>query len=272
MLSTPLGRAWRILATGFAFSVFGLGALLLSVTACPLIALTTPDKSEARRRIQYALHIGCRLFIWLMRWTGLITYELQGIEALSEPNPAPRGRMLLANHPTLIDVVFLLAWTPKAVCIIKQAIDENPFLRRAAEWSGYVSNATPEQLINDCVRTVQSGQSLIMFPAGTRTIPGQRHVFKRGAAWIAIRSGAEILPIQIRCEPIMLTKHTKWYQVPPSPGHFTITVGTALRPSEFWPAGTSPTQAAARLTQQLESLLDPVPTALTPTLPAYSMH
>jgi len=272
MLSTPLGRAWRIAATGFAFAVFGLGALLLSVTACPLIAFASADKTRARRRIQFTLHVGCRLFIWLMRWTGLITYDLHGMEALSEPNPTSRGRMILANHPTLVDVVFLLAWTPEAVCIIKQAIDENPFLRRVAEWSGYVSNATPEQLINDCVRTIQSGQSLIMFPAGTRTVPGQRHVFKRGAAWIAIRSGAEILPIQIRCEPIMLTKNTKWYQVPPAPGHYTITVGSALRPSEFWPAGTSPTQAAVRLTQQLENLLDPVQATVTPVGAAYSMH
>ena len=257
MLNKSLDRAWRVLATGFSFAVFGFGALFLSVTFCPVIAVTSSTRVEARRRIQRTLHGGCRFFIWVMKTVGVITYELHGIERLEHAGESPKGRLILANHPSLIDAVFLLAWTPEAVCITKQALRHNPFLRWAVSWSGYVTNGTSEELIRDCVATLNEGQSLIMFPEGTRTVPGAPRVFKRGAAWIAIRAQAEILPVTIRCEPIMLTKGSRWYQVPPRAGHFTVVVGAPLAPTAELQPGASPAQAAARLTQQLEHMLDP---------------
>lgn len=257
MLTAFADRAWRVFATGLCFAVFGLGALLLSITLCPLHAVTAPDRGLARRRIQRTLHGGCRFFIWLMKTVGVISYELHGAERLVEAGAARRGQLILANHPSLIDAVFLLSRTPEAVCITKQALKGNPFLRWAVGWSGYVTNGTPAELIRDCVETLKAGQSLIMFPEGTRSVPGQPRSFKRGAAWIALRAGCEILPVTIRCEPIMLTKGRSWYRIPPRPGHFTIVVGAPFAPAAELPDGASPTQAAARLTQQLEHLLDP---------------
>jgi len=272
MLSGPLGRAWRVLGTGFSFVVFGAAALLLSVTVCPLLALTAPSRKVARARIQRALHYGCRFFVGLMKTVGVISYELHGIERLAQHPGGAQGRLILANHPSLIDAVFLLAWTPQAVCIVKQALKHNPFLSWTVNWSGYVSNDTPVRLIQNCVATLKDGQSLIMFPEGTRSVPGRPREFKRGAAWIALRAEAEILPVVIRCEPIMLTKGTPWYQVPPRPGHFTIVVGEPLQPSSFRAAGTSPAQAAARLTQQLLQTLDPQRIGRSVTAPVWSLR
>ncbi|MDB5986541.1 MAG: hypothetical protein JWR16_1594 [Nevskia sp.] len=272
MLSGPLGRSWRVLGTGFSFIVFGVSALLLSVTVCPLLALTAPSRAVARARIQRALHYGCRFFVGLMKTVGVISYELHGIERLAQAPSGAKGRLILANHPSLIDAVFLLAWTPQAVCIVKQALKHNPFLSWTVNWSGYVSNDTPMRLIQSCVQTLDDGQALIMFPEGTRSVPGQALEFKRGAAWIALRSEAEILPVVIRCEPIMLTKGRRWYQVPPRPGHFTIVVGEPMPLASYRSAGSSPAQAAARLTQQLQRTLDPQRIGCTVAAPVWSLR
>ena len=257
MLSGPLGRTWRVMATGVSFGVFGCAALLLSITVCPLLALTAPSQAVARLRIQRAVHYGCRFFVALMKLLGVVTYELHGIERLAEHPAGGKGRLILANHPSLIDAVFLLAWTPQAVCIVKQALRHNPFLGWTVGWSGYVSNDDPAPLIQNCVATLNQGQSLIMFPEGTRSVPGRVPEFKRGAAWIALRAQAEILPVVIRCEPSMLTKGRRWYQVPPSPGHFTIVVGAPMQAASKLPPGRSPAQFAAQLTAELQQVLDP---------------
>lgn len=247
-----LDRAWRIAATGFSFAVFGLGALTLSITVFPLIALFVRDRRRRSAAVQYVLHLGCRFFVRLLRTLGLVRCEISGRERLRL-----RGRMVVANHPSLIDVVFFLSWMPQADCIMKQALQSNPFLRWTVGWAGYIGNASPEGLIEDCVATLRADRSLIVFPEGTRSVPGRPPVFKRGAARIALASGAEVLPVQIRCEPITLTKHAAWWQVPERPAHYRFTVGEPFRADGLAEPGETPAAAARRLTERLQALLVP---------------
>jgi hypothetical protein len=37
--------------------------------------------------------------------------------------------MIIANHPSLIDVVFLIGLVRQANCVVKQSLWENPFTR-----------------------------------------------------------------------------------------------------------------------------------------------
>ncbi|MFI4978857.1 MAG: lysophospholipid acyltransferase family protein [Nevskiales bacterium] len=263
----PLGRAWRVGATGFAFAVFGLVSLLLSLTVLPLVAVSAADVDGARRRVQRVIHYGCRWFIWLMKSLGLITYELHGREHLQVP-----GRLIVANHPSLIDVVFLLAWMPQLDCIVKQDLWHNPFLRRAVGWAGYIGNASPDGLIESCTASLQAGRSLIVFPEGTRSMPGRRSVFRRGAAHIALRSDADIVPLRIRCEPITLTKGSKWYQVPEQPPHYTFIAAAPMRPERGCREGDSASMAARRLTAQFEVLLNVEARSAAAAVPIYSLQ
>lgn len=245
-------RAWRIFATGLAFSIFGLLTLLLSLTLFPLLAVTARDLDRAARRVQAAVHYGCRWFVWAVKSLGLISYEINGREHLMVP-----GRLIVANHPSLIDVVFLFAWLPQLDCIVKQELWLNPYLRRAVGWAGYIGNATPDGLVDTCAAALRSGRTLIVFPEGTRSTPGRPMRLQRGAAHIALRSGAPVVPVQIRCEPITLTKGLKWYQVPERRPHYSFKVLPPLLAESYRHADEPAAQAARRLTAQFEALLTP---------------
>lgn len=250
-----LDRGWRIFGTGLSFAVFGVGTILITVTLFPLIRLGSRDIDTRRRRFQHSYHRGCRFFIHFMRALGLITWEVHGVEHLRG-----RGRLVLANHPSLIDALFFLAWVPEAVCIVKQALWHNPFLGWAVRVAGYIGNASPDGLIEDCVASLRDGHTLIMFPEGTRSVPGRTPVFKRGAARIALVAGVAVVPVRIRCEPIMLIKGMPWYRVPQRPAHYTFRIGAALPAAHFAARpDESVAQAARRLTRQLESWLLPSP-------------
>ena len=71
-----------------------------------------------------------------MRGVGVLTYEFEGAERLGRP-----GQIIVANHPSLIDVVFLLGFTPQATCIVKEALFQNPFTRWPVAAAGFVSNS-----------------------------------------------------------------------------------------------------------------------------------
>ena len=65
-----------------------------------------------------------------------------------------------------------------------------------------------------CADSLARGNNLIIFPEGTRSVPGQPFSMQRGAANIALQANVPLTPVRIRCEPTTLTKAEKWYQIP----------------------------------------------------------
>lgn len=255
MILGALDRLWRLGATAFAFALFGFSALGLSLSVFPIIALLTPDRHRRSARVQYLLHQGCRIYLTVLRALGLLSWRVHGIEHLRGA-----GRMIVANHPSLIDVVFLLAWLPQADCIMKASLGRNPFLRWTVAWAGYLGNATPDGLIDDCVTVLRAGRTLIVFPEGTRSIPDQPRPFKRGAARIALASGAELVPVRIACAPPTLIKHQPWWQIPARRPHFDFVIGAPFRAAALTDAD-APARAAREVTDHLQALLAPLPSS-----------
>ncbi|MDB5969858.1 MAG: hypothetical protein JWQ90_2308 [Hydrocarboniphaga sp.] len=244
LLRRRIDLAWRLFGTAFSFACFGVGAIVISITVFPAIRLISPDRDLRRRRIQRAMRQVMSLFVWLMKTLGVITCAVHGAEKLRRP-----GQLVIANHPSLIDVVMLIALMPQVDCIVKQALWRNPFLRWPVTWAGYIPNRDPENLVEECAAALRAGRSLIVFPEGTRTVPGAPMHFKRGAAQIALAAGCEVRPVRIEVAPPMLGKHHHWHWVPPQPGHWQIEVGEIIAPSEIAAFGGAQGLAARRLTR-----------------------
>lgn len=239
--------AWRVVATAIAFSVFGIGGVALRLIAFPFLAFFIRDPA---RRIQYArltIHHAFRAFIGLMRALGILRYRIDGLEKLGKS-----GQLVLANHPTLIDVVFLISLLPNADCVVKSSLARNPFTRGPIRATNYVCNNVGADLVHDCIASVKMGNSLVIFPEGTRTPVDGVMTLQRGAANIAVRGGCDITPVTIRCVPLSLTKGLPWWKVPSRRMHFTIIVHDAIAVAPFLEqAGGEVPIAARRLTQHL---------------------
>lgn len=220
-----LDRLYRTLATGLFFAaLFGGGAAIAAI-AFPLIGLVTPDARQRRERRQYLIHLLFRTYIAGIRRAGLATFDFRGLEKLRD---AP-GRMLIANHPSLLDVVLLMALVPRAQCVVKQSLWDSPYLGRLVRGVGYISNALPsEQLLAACRDSIDGGACLIIFPEGTRTTPDEPMQLQRGFANIALLLGLDIQLVTITCTPPTLLKDQKWYAVPPRRPVFCVDVGEML--------------------------------------------
>lgn len=246
-----LNHAWRIFATGFVFVMFGLGALFISLTVFPLLRLVSWNPETARRRIQRAMQTTMWLFMEMMRVLGILTYRVDGLDRLRTP-----GRLIVANHPTLIDVVMLVSLMPAVDCIVKRGLWRNPFLRWPVLWAGYLPNSEGEELIDACASTLRRGHSLLVFPEGTRTVPGQPLRMQRGAAHIALAADAELLPVTISCDPPTLFKGNPWWRVPARRFHLQVNVGVPVAAASFRREGEAASRAARRLTEWLLAHFD----------------
>jgi 1-acyl-sn-glycerol-3-phosphate acyltransferase len=228
--------------------VFGIVSIVAGVTLFPLLCLTTSDADVARRRAQGLTHRWFRLFSRLMGATGAIRYEIQGAERLRQP-----GVMIVANHPSLIDVVLLLGELPEVDCIMKPAIFANPFMKRPATWLGYIAQSSPEQLFTDAAAALRKNHSLLVFPEGTRTVPGRAIRMGHGAARLAVEANATILPVSISVTPPHLFKHQPWWRPPVTCPHYVLTVGKPYAAGDFLKeADGVPSVAARRLSRHWE--------------------
>lgn len=215
---TKLGRCWRIVATGFCFAVFGLGGLLVPLIVLPIQYLIYRDEEKRRKAARYTVHLLFKFFVGLMGALGIFKFTIADRTKFANLT----GKLVLANHPTLIDVVVLISLIPNVDCVVKAHLFSNPFMRGVIKSTGYISNESPEGLLTDCAASLAAGNNLIVFPEGTRTTPGQALKFKRGAANIALRCRADIVSVLIHVAPSTLTKSEMWYEVAPTQAKFDL--------------------------------------------------
>ncbi|WP_308364456.1 MULTISPECIES: lysophospholipid acyltransferase family protein [unclassified Microbulbifer] len=236
----------RLLATAAAFSLFGLGGLVLGLLVFPPLKLIYRDSEVCRRRARLLVHHAFRAFIGFMHITGIYTYRFCDEARLRQP-----GQLVLANHPSLIDVVFLISRIPNTNCIVKASLFRNPFMRWVVSTAGYIPNDDPEKIIQLAAESLACGESVVLFPEGTRSVPGRGLRLQRGAAYMALRARVAPTLVTIRCNPPMLMKNVPWYSIPLSRPHFQFEVATGDSVLELQGIQETPL-AARKITRQLK--------------------
>jgi 1-acyl-sn-glycerol-3-phosphate acyltransferase len=212
--------AWRLFATGFCFFSFGVGGVLLWGLVFPTLNLFVRDHAQRALLAKWVIRRAFRFFVGQMQKMGVYSYDVKGQQKLNRT-----GLLILANHPSLIDVVFLISLIDRADCVVKASLVSNIFTRGPVIAAGFICNDQGPGLIEDCIASLKRGNNLIIFPEGTRTPAGQRFGrLQRGASNMAVRGSVDITPVVIRCNHSTLAKGVPWWKIPPAKPHFSIEV------------------------------------------------
>jgi 1-acyl-sn-glycerol-3-phosphate acyltransferase len=239
-------RLWRRIRTASAFALFGGGGLVLAFLLLPVARSLSAAEGfdlRAQRWIQRAY----RVFIGYMATIGLIRVERAEI-----PTPDGGGRLIVANHPTLIDTALLVAGFPQADCIAKAERAEVRVFGPAISAANYIRRETGSGVVEEAVKRLAAGRTLVVFPEGTRTPEGAKlGRFQRGAAHVALRAGVPIYPIVITARPRTLMKGQKWHDVPDRTLVLTVGNLAPLDPKDVLEGGETISLAARRVTEAL---------------------
>ena len=122
--------------------MFGLGGLVLGLVVFPIYWLLPGGEQARRERARRTVALAMRAFVWLMSSLGGISYEIRGAQRLGRP-----GQLVIANHPTMCDVIFLLGFSRDSCSIVKHQLFRNAFTALAVSQSGYVKNEPTEAMI-----------------------------------------------------------------------------------------------------------------------------
>ena len=205
-----------------------LGSLLLGW--CGTAYVISPFLSPARRR-QIGRRTMQRVFGFYLRLldrAGLVHVDHGALDTL-------RGdeRLILApNHPSLMDVILVIARLDNVGCIMKADLWNNPFLGAGARMAGFIRNDSPRCMIRLAIEDLARGSHLLIFPEATRTVRDPVNPLTGGFALIAKRSGAPVQTILIETDSPYLRKGWPLFRRPSFPIRFRLRLGRRFEPDD----------------------------------------
>ena len=206
--------------------LLALASLLWSVAALLLYPLL--PRATGRRLGRAAIAAGYRSFWFGLRLVGMMRLHSEVLDALrNEP-----GLIVVANHPSMLDAMMLVARLPHSACIMKASLMRNPFLAPGARLARYIRNDSAYGLVQLAVDDLREGGQLVMFPEGTRTTVPPVNPFHRGVTVIAKRAGAPIQTVFIDAHSPYLCKGWPLWRLPPLPVVFSVRLGRRFEPAD----------------------------------------
>ena len=243
----------RVFAKLFCFAFFGICSLILTILLFPIIHIIT-GFNERRFKIfvRKFNHQYFKIFVKIAELLGAIQLTVENKDSLKDL----RSKVVIANHPSLFDVVILFSLIPNANCIVKGELIQNKFISLIIK-NLYIPNNIPfEDQLEMAKSSMDEGNNLIIFPEGTRSKPGEPWEFKKGAARFALYAKREVVPIFFGGnEKIGLRKHDKLLQFHPTERYiYNLKI---LKPIPVKEYESMPlTKSATKLTHKMKEILE----------------
>ncbi len=176
----------------FAMTVFGVGAVILAVFVFPFIRLFTLRRKDfgvvARAYVSHTF----RVFLGFLN---LLHVSIKKVENEDDYRNI-HSKIIIANHPSLLDFVYIMSLVPNSTCIVRGGLTKTPL--RGVIKQAYITNTTTfEDMCLECKKLTDMGCNVIIFPEGTRTPRHGKNNYKKGAARIALYCGCDVQPIFI---------------------------------------------------------------------------
>lgn len=147
------------------------------------------------------------------------------VTGLERPLEAP-SYLVMANHVSLFDVPALYAVMPfEMKAIAKKELTYIPVFGWALALGGAVvvdrkSRARAIASVNKAGETMRAGQSVLMFPEGTRSTTGTLGPLKKGPFHLALAARVPILPVALTGTEAILAKGD--WRVHPGSIHLSV--------------------------------------------------
>jgi len=220
--SWPAPLAWPLLQ--LLLLLLGLLSTLWNLIALVLHPLL--PRAIGLRIGRAGIAYGYRIFWAAARASGLLQMEAGALRALADE----RGLVIVANHPSLLDALMLVAQLPRSFCVMKASLMRNPFLGPGARLARYIPNDCPRTMVRLAVDDLRAGGQLVMFPEGTRTTGAALNPFQGGFALIAKRAQVPVQTVFIDTTSPYLGKGWPLWKLPPLPIQFSLRIGRRFEP------------------------------------------
>ena len=233
-----------------AMLCFGIGAIILAILVFPFIRLFTLAHKDfgiiARAYVSHTF----RVFLKNLEICKTSILKVEDRQAFRNIH----SKVIIANHPSLLDFVYIMSLVPNSTCIVRGSLTRTPL--RGVIKQAYITNNTDfNEVLVECKKLTDKGCNVIVFPEGTRSPRIGRNNYKKGAARIALYCGCDVQPLFIggsdkyglgKTDPLWSYNHVEKYL-------YDIKMLPVIKIDQF--KELSDTIAAKHLTEEMEKVI-----------------
>jgi 1-acyl-sn-glycerol-3-phosphate acyltransferase len=175
-----------------------------------------------------------RWSMWIMR-TGLKLGRIR-IEVTGRENIPARPSIFMSNHVSNLDPPILLPEFPfRTSFFLKRSLIKIPVLGLGMRLADFIPVDRDGRLdsaresVKFANRVLEKGVNISTFPEGTRSRTGKMLPFKKGPFYLAMDSGAPVVPVSIWGSEHMMTKGS--LRIKPGTAH--VTFHSPLDPKQY---------------------------------------
>lgn len=251
----PARFVWKTVSKSLVYLFFVLGASVLITAVFPTILLFVHPERRSSVMMRKATSMTFKIMRWCMVLFGLVRVTIGKEDILRLRKLS--STIVVANHPSLIDVTLLISYMPQADCIVNAKLFERPVVRHVVRRLFVPNSIDFSLMVKACGNSLDAGNCLVIFPEGTRTKPGREPAIKKGSARISLKTGYPVLPVRIEANDMRgLRKGDPFYRINRNGRYeFTLTAGDPIDPRAY--AEKQIPVAARRMTQDIFRALFP---------------
>ena len=154
-------------------------------------------------QVPHAPHAPHPLRARVGRWIGITIFHTayRGRAVHPERVPGAGPIVLVANHAAFLDGPLVLAMSPRPAHFLVKADAFRGLVGAVLRGVGQIPvdrSVGDRSALGAAVAVLERGGVVGIFPEGTRSRAGDVDEVNQGAAWIALRTGARIVPVAVR--------------------------------------------------------------------------
>lgn len=125
------------------------------------------------------------------------------VEIITNPPSNKEAYIYVSNHCSMYDIpIVLTSVLDNTRIMYKEELEKIPIWGYGLRKSPFIAIQREDprnaaQSLEKAVESMREGESVLVFPEGTRSLDGNVAPFKRGAFHLAAKSGKKIVPITI---------------------------------------------------------------------------
>lgn len=242
---------YRVFGKVFSLVIFGIGTILLSIVFFPIFKLIFHSKRKFRYHTRHVIYVLFKGFTKLLSITGLMKIKVDKKNYLDNLKSA----VVVANHSAYLDSLVMLAQLKHTSVIPKAALSKKNVMRFVIN-ELYMPNSIPfDEMLVRSKEDFEDGNTIMLFPEGTRSTPYGQNRYKKGAARISLATGVPVIPVYIGGNSKKgLGKGDKVFQYNPTDIYsFDLHIKEPIYPDEFKDLPNA--IAAKRMTQKIREVL-----------------
>ncbi len=166
----------------------------------------------------------------IVRGLARLLYSLS-VDYQTEVPPPPY--VVAANHYSHLDppIVGAVIGLPVRFLAVDELQGNSAVLDKVLDWSGAIAlprGSVPLTAMRTAIRVLEHGGVVGVFPEGARVEKWGMRRPKKGAAWLALRTGVPLIPVAVQGTDLAFDIDNRWHRA-----QIKVTVGPPLTDSSM---------------------------------------